>query len=471
MDSRDPYLTQSDDPLGDLARLVGQPDPFVASNSLHHGAGFGEADGTDDITDDAFFSELESELAISMADGAEIVEDDFVQDDDLGIDTSYIEDDLEADGEGPTAFGGSAPGFASAAAPHERRSSKVVPIAASLLVLAGLGVAGVYGYGAMTGTDSGEVPLITAGAGPVKRTVEGPTGAQIPHQNKLVYERVTGQEPEIEQATLLPQPDEVREMPEADGPIQPRKVRTVTVRPDGTIVRDDGVAITQPVSAPADQPISTQQVARAVPVRVISTPGSDATPGSEAAERPVSEAEATALANFGNADAQIGSVEDGDQIAALTEVPIVEAVEIDTLAVSAEATEAETAPNATITVLPMPKPAGLEAPAAAPQPTVAAAPAEPAPAAPTPAAASASGWMVQLTSQRSEAQAKQAFDSLKGRFSNVLGTAQPDIARADLGDRGVFYRVRVVADSRGDADQLCGSLKSAGGDCFVQYVN
>ena len=469
MDSRDPYLTQSDDPLGDLARMVGQPDPFVASNSLHHGAGPDQGDGADDITDDAFFSELESELAISMADGAEIVEDDYAQDDDLDIDTSYIEDDLEADGEEPTAFGGSAPGFASAAVPHERRSSKFAPMAASLLVLAGLGVAGVYGYGAMTGTDNGEVPLITAGADPVKRTVEGPTGAQIPHQNKLVYERVTGQEPEVEQATLLPQPEEVREMPEADGPIQPRKVRTVTVRPDGTIVRDDGVAITQPVSAPVDQPISTQQVARTVPVRVISTPGSDATPGSEAAERPVSEAEATALANFGNADAQIGSVEGGDQIAALTEAPIVETVEIDTVAISAEATEVETAPEVAITVLPMPKPAGLKAPTAAPQPTVAAAPA--ALAAPTPAAASASGWMVQLTSQRSEAQAKQAFDSLKGRFSNVLGTAQPDIARADLGDRGVFYRVRVVADSRGDADELCGSLKSAGGDCFVQYVN
>ena len=410
MDSRDPYLTQSDDPLGDLARMVGQPDPFVASNSLH-GAGSGGSDGLEDVADDAFFSELESELAISMADGAEIVEDDFSEDDDLDIDPSYLEDDLAADDGEPTAFAGSAPGFASAAAPRERRSSRFVPIAASLLVLAGLGAAGVYGYGAMTGTDNGEAPLITAAAEPVKRMVEGPTGAQIPHQNKLVYERVTGQEPEVEQATLLPQPDEVREMPAADGPIQPRKVRTVTVRPDGTIIRDDGIAITQPVSAPADQPISTQQVARAVPVRVISTPGS------ETAERAVSEAEATALANFGNAEPQLGGVEGGDQIAALTEAPTVESVEIETVAAT---TEAETAPDATIMVLPMPKPAGLVArrsrPRPRPRPRRSPPPLRRSRHRPRlkPAAKSASGWMVQLTSQRSETQAKQAFDSLKG---------------------------------------------------------
>ena len=469
MDKRDPYLTQSDDPLGDLARLVGQPDPFVASNSMHQGA---ESDGLDDIADDAFFSELESELAISVADGAEIVEDDYAQDGDLDIDPSYLEDDLSTDDGEPTAFGGSAPGFASAAAQSERRPSRFVPVAASLLVLAGLGAAGVYGYGAMTGTETGAVPLISAGVEPVKRTVEGPTGAQIPHQNKLVYERVTGQEPKVEQATLLPQPDEVREMPEADGPIEPRRVRTVTVRPDGTIVRDDGIAITQPVSAPVDQPISTQQVARAVPVRIINSPSA------ESSERAVSDAEASALANFGNTDAQPvqpaqpGGIEDGDQIAALSEPtePAVEGLEVEAAPVAVEPV-----PEAAIAVLPMPKPAGLLAPAAAPA-QAAAAVAEPAPAAPepvaqTPAATPASGWMVQLTSQRSEAQAKQAFDGLKGRFSSVLGSAQPDIARADLGDRGIFYRVRVVADSRGAADQLCGSLKSAGGDCFVQYVN
>ena len=469
MDSRDPYANAGNDALGELTRLVGQPDPFVASHSVHHG----DADIGDDLADDAFFAELESELAVSVADGQGDA-DDLIGDIDLDIDSAYLEDELAADDAGASGFAGSAPGFATAATqPRERRRSKLVPLAASLLVIAGVGAAGVYGYGGLTAIESGEVPLIKADAGPIKEAVDGPSGREIPHQNKLVYDRVTGEEPEIEQATLLPEPDRVAEMPEADGPIQPRKVRTVTVRPDGTIIRDGNVDLTQPVSAPADQPISSQQVARAVPVRVISSPdGNDA-------ESNV--AEPNPLANFGNVDADTAAVEDGDAIAALTAsgnaeetmelaaVPLTpDAAAIDAMP-SPEGSQAlESAAPEVVAALPMPKPDDIVALADTAPAIEAEGPVE---LAAEPIAASSTGWMVQLTSQRSEEQAQTAFDALKGRFSSVLGTAQPSIARADLGDRGIFYRVRVAADSRAEADQLCGSLKSAGGDCFVQYVN
>lgn len=123
-----------------------------------------------------------------------------------------------------------------------------------------------------------------------------------------------------------------------------------------------------------------------------------------------------------------------------------------------------------LAALPPAKPAGLVAPAETAAPVVAVAP-EPEVETETVAPAAATGWMVQLTSQRSEAQAKDAFSGLKQQYAGILGNASPAIARADLGNRGIFYRVRVVAGSRGEADRMCGALKAQGGDCFVQYVN
>lgn len=78
-------------------------------------------------------------------------------------------------------------------------------------------------------------------------------------------------------------------------------------------------------------------------------------------------------------------------------------------------------------------------------------------------------YLVQVSSQRSEADAQTAFRSLQSRYSNVLGERQAVIRRADLGEKGVYYRAMVGPfASRDQAVQLCGSLKAAGGDCVVQ---
>ena len=39
--------------------------------------------------------------------------------------------------------------------------------------------------------------------------------------------------------------------------------------------------------------------------------------------------------------------------------------------------------------------------------------------------------------------------------------------RADLGEKGIYYRVRVGPFNDGDAARLCGDLKAAGGDCIL----
>jgi SPOR domain len=82
---------------------------------------------------------------------------------------------------------------------------------------------------------------------------------------------------------------------------------------------------------------------------------------------------------------------------------------------------------------------------------------------------SGGSYVVQVSSQRSEADAQASFRALQGKFPSVLGSRAPLIKRADLGDKGVYYRAMVgpFASSE-EAAQVCGNLKTAGGQCVVQ---
>jgi hypothetical protein len=78
-------------------------------------------------------------------------------------------------------------------------------------------------------------------------------------------------------------------------------------------------------------------------------------------------------------------------------------------------------------------------------------------------------YVVQVSSQRNEADAQASYKALQGKFPSVLGSRAPLIKRADLGDKGVYYRAMVGPfGSSEEAAQLCGSLKTAGGQCVVQ---
>jgi hypothetical protein len=148
------------------------------------------------------------------------------------------------------------------------------------------------------------------------------------------------------------------------------------------------------------------------------------------------------------------------------------------------------APKPAATPRPVPSPAAARAPAPAPSPAnanaSANAPLSLSPQGAQPAAAdtrtrvastnatqatpSAGGsYVVQVSSQRSEADAQASFRALQGKFPSVLGSRAPLIKRADLGDKGVYYRAMVgpFASSE-EAAQVCGNLKTAGGQCVVQ---
>ena len=76
--------------------------------------------------------------------------------------------------------------------------------------------------------------------------------------------------------------------------------------------------------------------------------------------------------------------------------------------------------------------------------------------------------MVQLSSQKTEAEAAASFRSLQAKFPDQLSDRSPIIRRVDLGSKGVFYRTMVGPFATGqEASQFCATYKAAGGQCVV----
>ncbi|MBT1516628.1 SPOR domain-containing protein [Bradyrhizobium sp. SRL28] len=85
------------------------------------------------------------------------------------------------------------------------------------------------------------------------------------------------------------------------------------------------------------------------------------------------------------------------------------------------------------------------------------------------AAPAGGGYLVQVSSQKNEADAQASYRALQGKFPSVLGPHSSLVKRVDLGEKGVYYRAFAGPfGSSEEAAQVCSSLKSAGGQCFVQ---
>ena len=87
----------------------------------------------------------------------------------------------------------------------------------------------------------------------------------------------------------------------------------------------------------------------------------------------------------------------------------------------------------------------------------------------TPAAPARGSYMVQVSAQKSEAEAQSSYRALQQKYPTVLGSREPTVSRAELGQAGTWYRVQVGAFSTSEqATAFCNSLKDAGGQCIVQ---
>ncbi|MEQ1930246.1 MAG: SPOR domain-containing protein [Parvularculaceae bacterium] len=88
---------------------------------------------------------------------------------------------------------------------------------------------------------------------------------------------------------------------------------------------------------------------------------------------------------------------------------------------------------------------------------------------PPPAAGSAGTHVVQVGAFKSQAEAESQWAVLQRRLGDFANGKANDIERADLGAKGVFYRLRIVPfGSKADAQTYCEGLKSRGADCMVK---
>jgi len=322
-----------------------------------------------------------------------------------------------------------------------RRSRKGLWAAAAVIAVGLVGVGAAFTMRGGSVTKDGQPPVIAADSGPVKVAPANPGGAEIPNQNKQIYERspdtptaptkvVNNEEqpvdvqqaarsmaprvvapgpnssggtalaaaPSAPERSIVPPEPGLTPMPPVPGLGEPRKVRTVSIRPDGTPAQN-------PVAV--DQPIATGSA----PSRSLANQ-----PANVALSRPM---------------------------------------QLPSAAPKPEA-RATTPPAATTPVAPTRVASAAPAPAAAP----------PAPA--TAAVRAGTGdFVVQLGAPGSESEARATYAALQRKYPQQLGGQAPIVRKTELAGGKTVFRLRVGPYSREDATSMCTALQAAGGQCFI----
>lgn len=77
-------------------------------------------------------------------------------------------------------------------------------------------------------------------------------------------------------------------------------------------------------------------------------------------------------------------------------------------------------------------------------------------------------WQIQLMSSPNLSAVKNSWTSLSKKY-NVLSSQPHEIETADLGAKGLFYRLKAGSfKDRAGADKLCNDIKALGGTCIVK---
>jgi hypothetical protein len=131
------------------------------------------------------------------------------------------------------------------------------------------------------------------------------------------------------------------------------------------------------------------------------------------------------------------------------------------------------APPPTVAAIPPSPPPAPPAPAKQPAPrakqAVQTPPAQPTEAPPAREAAPTGGYVVQLSSQKTEEEARASFKVLAQKYAAVFGDREPYIKRVNIPEKGTFYRANVGPfATQSEASHFCSNLKIVGGHCIVQ---
>ena len=83
----------------------------------------------------------------------------------------------------------------------------------------------------------------------------------------------------------------------------------------------------------------------------------------------------------------------------------------------------------------------------------------------------AGSHVVQVGAFRSDQEAKTQWARLQSRLGDFVDGKGIDVEEADLGDRGVYHRLRIGPfSSSDDAKTFCAGLKERGQDCLIKGV-
>lgn len=362
----------------------------------------------------------------------------------------------------------------------------------ALIGIAAIALAVLFVFAGMryfAGDGGGEPVVITADNSSVKEAPEDPGGEVVPNQDNAVFNDVSGtlaeaprqgsliasdQEPtDVESVAPNPLAGSAASGTADTGGLEPRKVRTMIVRPDGTLVERDAAETSSSPSTGVRR-IETQtalpdengQLVTSVPQENANAGAGDETAAPSLA--PPSSQATTASQTAGATD-ETGA-----------ETPAATAPSTVAEAAAEGAVEATEEPAATeepvqdfgIANVPLPTrrpPGGAPArvAAASPAPAASTTTTAPAAAAPQPSAQASSAYAMQIASLPSQQEAEQAYRRLSAQHPAVLGRRPAEIVPATIAGKGTYYRVRIGASSLSEALSLCEQYKAEGGSCFV----
>jgi len=294
---------------------------------------------------------------------------------------------------------------------------RILPPLVLICAFGGFVALAIYAYKAGSqSVNDGELMVVEADKAPVKEKPQDPGGMQFPDQDKTIFETFSSNnQPKVER--VLPTPEEpIKEEAPAEGASWVNdKLNTATTATGVTAEQvfgddDTSPAVAEPVTiAEPAKKVEEQVQAQVKNVREeLGKQAVEAAPAIEVPAAPVAEAaKPVELSTSKVAAAEKAAVKEATKpIEAIT-------------------------PKEEVKVVEKPKASGKQ--------------------------------LVQLGAYRSEAEAKADFIKIQKKNPALAGKAVV-INRADLGDKGIFYRLRVGTD---DAKALCAKLADTKQACMA----
>ena len=289
--------------------------------------------------------------------------------------------------------------------PKRRRGLRRVALILGLVIIVGSAWA-IWGE-ILTGGPSDSIPIVRAPSGPIKVRPESPGGINIPNRDKLVYDRLEKKPPERQAETLLPQPEKPLPAPGAESlaPAPSATSGSKSLDPKAKLAPATGREdILQP--APPAQPSKSVEQA-ALPAPVVPAPA----PSVSTAPPTLSEVQAARQPKPSLSSPARGAASSRSGPGPISAKDLAKLGD---------------------------------------------------------AAAFAKSFQIQLAAVRDEQAAAREWKRLQSRNADLLSGLKLNLVRADLGNRGVFFRLRAGPISeRATAVALCKSLARAKVGCLV----